>query len=482
MKTRVLVVDDDEEDFLIIQHYLFKIKNEEYHVDWCKDYDVAVNQILENNHDIYLIDFFLGKGEGIEIIETVRRQNFIKPIILLTGAGSRKLDQKALEKGASDFIDKNELRSDTVERALRYALERYHQQRYIRDQERKYRSLFELSLEPFFILDEALNVTEWNAAFLEMFGQFSTTKNQLKGISFRSLFKNSEDYEAFIDKLKNDGFVKSFKTKLNNNERDILCFLSISQLPKMGEKKERGYHVALNDLTKFMEQEAEIKKLDKLMMSGRMARMIAHEVRNPLTNIRLAIEELEEIENASKDDDTIALQKMIERNAQRIALLIEELLKSARPMELEKSTSDLIDIVNDAIDICQDRIELQNVKLTKKLPNLPCIGSWDVEKLAIAFVNIITNAIEAMEGITSPQLAIYLFQNDASFVLQIDDNGKGMDADTKSNLFDPLFTNRKGGLGLGMTTTLNVISMHEGTINVNSIENQGTEITVVLPR
>lgn len=479
MSIRVLIIDDDEEDFLIIKHFLSKIKSEEYCIDWCSDYDCAEGEISKDEHDIYLIDYFLGKGEGIDIIENVRKKNVLKPIILLTGAGNRFLDEKALEKGASDFLDKRELRSDTIERALRYALERYNQQRYIRNQERKYRSLFELSIEPFFILDDAFKIAEWNAAFVDVFSTSALPKSALKGKPFEALFKRPNDYTFFIEKLQKEGFAKGIKTVLFNGVRDIVCILSVSRLPRTSNHKNTGFHVALNDLSKIMEQEEELKKVDKLMMSGRMARMIAHEVRNPLTNIRLAVEELAEF--SSEDEDVITLQKMIERNAQRIANLIDDLLKSARPMELEKQTTDLLPILQDAIELCLDRIELQNVKLIRSIPDTPIVGDWDPEKLKIALVNIITNAIEAMENCPSPELCIQLNCEPDDLVILIRDNGKGMDKETQRNLFDPLFTNRKGGLGLGMTTTLNIISMHEGKINVQSDEEKGTEFRIVLP-
>src|SRR5690554_7564695 len=102
------------------------------------------------------MDHFLGKGEGIEIVENIRARNILKPLILLIGSSDYTVDEKAMAMGASDFLVKREVRVDTIERALRYALERYHQQRFIRAQEKKYRSLFELSMEPFLVLDEDL--------------------------------------------------------------------------------------------------------------------------------------------------------------------------------------------------------------------------------------------------------------------------------------------------------------------------------------
>ncbi len=481
MSIKVLIIDDDEDDFIIMSHYLSKIQTEEYDVYWCNDYDFAEQEILKGEHDIYLVDHFLGKGEGIEIIERIRARNILKPMILLTGSNDYSVDEKAMAKGASDFLVKKEVRVDTIERAMRYALERYHQQSYIRAQEKKYRSLFELSQEPFLVLDAEMNVSEYNAAFLDVFHDQNSSLNHLKGKSFSEFFKYEFDFNALIQQLEKDGYVKGFKTTLLDQKKDVVAIISIANLPKGINIEQNAYHVAISDLTKIMEQEAELKKAEKMSMSGRMARMIAHEVRNPLTNIRLAVGELSALSDLKEENsDARLLEQMIERNTIRISDLIDDLLKSARPPELEKVPSDLKTIINAAIDFCQDRVELLNVNLEIAFCKHEIEGEWDPEKLKIALVNIIINSIEAMGETEHPELLITLTEEEESPVIYIRDNGKGMDEETQINMFDPFFTNRKNGLGLGMTATLNIINMHKGRIVVNSTEGKGTEFKITL--
>ncbi|WP_107037660.1 hybrid sensor histidine kinase/response regulator [Brumimicrobium mesophilum] len=481
MSVKVLIIDDDEDDYVIMSHYLSKIQTEQYDVYWCNDYDFAEQEILNDEHDIYLIDHFLGKGEGIEIIERIRSRDVLKPMILLTGSSDYSVDEKAMAKGASDFLVKKEVRVDTIERAMRYALERYNQQRFIRAQEKKYRSLFELSLEPFLVLDNDMKITEYNAAFLDVFHNENTPLQQLKGKEFEELFKYDFDFKALTQQLDVNGYVKSFKTTLLNNNNDIVSILSIAHLPKEANIDGNTFHVAISDLTKIMEQEAELKKAEKINLSTRMARMIAHEVRNPLTNIRLAVGELSALSDAkSENEDAKLLEQMIERNTVRIADLIDDLLKSARPPELEIVPANLKVVINSAIDFCQDRVELLNVNLIKAFCDKEIEGDWDPEKLKIAFVNIIINSIEAMDETPRPEIMIILTEEDGSPVVYIRDNGKGMDEETQNSLFDPYFTNRKNGLGLGMTATLNIINMHKGKVVVNSSEGKGTEFKVTL--
>ena len=225
MSLKVLIIDDDEDDYVIMSHYLSKIQRIEYDVYWCNDYDFAEAEILKSEHDIYLIDHFLGKGEGIDIIQKIRERDILKPMILLTGASDIKVDEKAMSIGASDFLVKKDVRVDSLERTLRYAMERYHQQSFIRAQEKKYRSLFELSLAPFLVLDKEMKVAEYNAAFIDIFHDQNTPLHQLKGSSFGDLFKYDFDFQSLKNQLEKEGFVKGFKTTLLDNEKDVVVIL-----------------------------------------------------------------------------------------------------------------------------------------------------------------------------------------------------------------------------------------------------------------
>ncbi len=477
MSLSVLIIEDDEDDYIIMSHYLSRITTVEYVVNWCNDFDDALQEILKDEHDIYLIDHFLGKGEGVEIIQQVREYNVMKPLILLTGAGNINVDEKAMEMGASDFIVKKEVRVDTLERSLRYAMERYHQQRQIKEQEKKYRSLFELSMEPIIILNNDFEVTEHNAAFERVFHSDDSSAETLQDIRFQDLFKYDFDYNELMNNVKKKGAVQSFKTTMTNADKDIIVILSLARLPHSDDSQD-AYHLAINDVSALIEKEQEHKKNEKLSMTGRMARMIAHEVRNPLTNINLALGELRSITDGLEEADVF--QSMIERNTDRISKLIDDLLKSARPPELEKVHSNLQDILDAAIDFCQDRIALQNVDVKKVFPDQDVEGHWDPEKLKVVFVNIIINAIEAMEEVQQPELSIILSREDDFAMIYIMDNGKGMDEETQRSIYDPFFTIRKEGLGLGMTATLNIINMHEGKISVRSAIKKGTEFKVAL--
>lgn len=221
----------------------------------------------------------------------------------------------------------------------------------------------------------------------------------------------------------------------------------------------------------------ELKSLEKFVATGRIARTIAHEVRNPLTNIALASEQIKEITGTQEEAEV--LLDMIGRNVNRINQLVSDLLNSTRFAQLEFDDVYINELLDEAIGFASDRIELKEVQVTKDYARDLCRVHVDKEKIKIAFLNIIVNALEAME--TGKGLLEFRTRKVGNRCqVEIRDNGIGMDEETQARLFEPYFTAKKKGNGLGLTNTQNIILNHKGNINVRSKPGQGTTFIVTL--
>jgi signal transduction histidine kinase len=119
---KVLLIDDDEEDFLIARDILDDISQKKYALDWVADYDQAKATILANAHDVYLIDYRLGARDGLELITQAVQAGCTRPLILLTGQGDQAIDEKAMRAGAADYLVKNSLNPYQLERSIRYSM------------------------------------------------------------------------------------------------------------------------------------------------------------------------------------------------------------------------------------------------------------------------------------------------------------------------------------------------------------------------
>jgi signal transduction histidine kinase len=121
----VLLVEDDEDDYLITRDLLSDVEGVAYKVTWVTSYDQGLAEMKRSAHDIYLVDFRLGGSDGLELIREARAEKCEGPIILLTGQGDRQTDIKAMHAGASDFITKGRIDSSQLERSIRYAIEQH---------------------------------------------------------------------------------------------------------------------------------------------------------------------------------------------------------------------------------------------------------------------------------------------------------------------------------------------------------------------
>lgn len=221
----------------------------------------------------------------------------------------------------------------------------------------------------------------------------------------------------------------------------------------------------------------ELKDVEKFTSTGRIARTIAHEVRNPLTNILLATDQLKEMEN--KNEESVVLLELINRNATRINQLVSDLLDATRFTHLDFTRTDINDLLEEALLLAKDRIELNQVSVEKNYTNEPCEVFVDREKIKVALLNIIVNAVEAMEG-EKGVLQLKTRREGNKCIVEIRDNGKGMDEEALQKLFEPYFTSKMKGNGLGLTNTQNIILNHKGKINAYSKPGKGAMFSIML--
>lgn len=125
---RVLLVDDDEDDYRLTRAALSEIPNRRFEVEWEPDYDVALEKICRDEHDVYLVDYHLGARTGLELIESLKARKCSGPTILLTGQGEVQIDEAAQAAGAADYLEKGRLDSTILERIIRYAIRQHAQE------------------------------------------------------------------------------------------------------------------------------------------------------------------------------------------------------------------------------------------------------------------------------------------------------------------------------------------------------------------
>jgi PAS domain S-box-containing protein len=470
---KVLLIEDDEDDVFLAREYLAESAVFKFEMDWESQPEEARKKMVSGTYDIFLIDYRLGSETGLDLIRFSQENGVLTPSILLTGQGDLKVDLDATRFGAADYLVKTELNASMLERSIRYTLSQSKIILELNEKEKRYRSLFERSIDPIFLADERYRLIDVNESFLRF---FKYTRDNALGLSIRDLFHRAEDFKQFQSTVTSNGQIRDFETQLvaQDTEKKI-CLLNCIFIQDLGSSF-CCYQGIIHDQTMRKKAEKDMLIAERLSMTGKIARTIAHEVRNPLTNLNLALDQLKD-EMPSDNPSVKVYSDIIERNANRIEQLIGEMLSSSKPRDLNLELVTVADVLEETLMLTIDRLNLKQMKLEKNYASdLPRI-LVDKEKIKIALLNIIINATEAMEP-GKGVLKITTDLRDGFLTISICDNGKGIPPEEIEKLFDPFYTGKQGGMGLGLTSTKNILDSHTASVEVTSVLKQGTTFVI----
>jgi two-component system sensor histidine kinase AtoS len=251
----------------------------------------------------------------------------------------------------------------------------------------------------------------------------------------------------------------------------------------------------LEDLSERKALEAERRRLDRLAALGEMSAVVAHEIRNPIASIAAGVEYL--AAKMPKDSPEMQGAAMIQSEIQRVNRILEDILSVARPFQLNLSTENLSDIIEDVIQRCQPQIKkCQVTTSTIHTPDLPTL-KIDRQRLEQVFTNLIINATQAMQssGQQAEERKLILQTGIATqassirqkgkppeqVIITIADTGPGIPNAVRQRIFEPFFTTKARGTGLGLTVARRIVEEHKGTIKIESDEGQGTRFIITLP-
>lgn len=475
---RVLLIEDDEDDYVLTRTLVSSQENSNIRLDWVDNYADAVAAIQQNNYDVYLVDYRLGENTGIDLIQEAFRIGQRAPMILLTGQDDLTIDQSALELGAADYLVKGRIDAQILGRSIRYALKQADVLTELAEKENRYRSLFERSMDAIFVADERLTFQDANPAVEHLLGY---DREALKKTNPLRLFANPDEFRKLRFHVREYDQVKDFETVLLSRlGRKRACLISVWSVTDSSSSL-KWYQGIVRDVTEQKRAQQELITAEKLTMTGKIARSIAHEVRNPLTNLSLALDQLKD-EMPATDEYINTLTDIIRRNVDRIGQLVTEMLNSSKPRDLDRRQQDMNEVVTDTLQLVRDRLRLKSMQLITDFEPAGSFALIDREQVKTALVNILINAVEAMEpekGILTVRTA---YTDDNRVMVAVKDNGSGISDENRRRLFDPFFTGKAAGMGLGLTATQNIVASHRGSIEVESQVGQGTTFRIYFPR
>jgi two-component system sensor histidine kinase AtoS len=224
--------------------------------------------------------------------------------------------------------------------------------------------------------------------------------------------------------------------------------------------------------------EAQLIRSEKLAALGQLAAGIAHEVRNPLTSINILIHSMTENlppETAHRED-----LKVIEEEIQRINEIVEQFLRFAKPAPPLFKKTEIAPVFDEILQLLKPQLEREQISVHKGFDALPLI-TLDREQMKQVALNLLMNAIQAMPEGGRLDLSARVSEDNLWMKLSVRDSGIGIPPEDLKKLFDPFFSTKEGGIGLGLSIAHRIIDQHHGKVEVESHPGEGTTFHLWLP-
>ncbi len=303
---------------------------------------------------------------------------------------------------------------------------------------------------------------------------------EIKGKVFSEIFHFPGLQE--IHEITGSNFPNRFEgTFTRKDNKRIYLGMNISAL-KNDEGNTKGYICVFQDMTEFKEMEERVVQAERLAAIGSVAAGIAHEIRNPLASMSGSIQVLKQKPWAEKESKD--LMDIVVRETDRLNSIVTRFLDYAHPHPVKLAEYDINSLIQDTLSMLKNSPEYnQKILVSIRFEKNPLIIKIDSQQIQQVLWNLCLNSIQAMPNGGELKVSTKLINNKNNMcaMIQVSDTGCGIKKENKDSIFDPFYTTKKNGTGLGLASVCRIIENHKGTIKVQSKESEGSSITLQLP-
>ena len=268
---------------------------------------------------------------------------------------------------------------------------------------------------------------------------------------------------------------KEFDVEIKNKQR----LLSISVLPLVRDHQVSGSLIYVEDITEKRGKEARLRRAENLASLTTLAAGVAHEIKNPLGSLSIHIQL---IQKAVAGNQLSVLDKyiaVVNEEIDRLNRIVVDFLFAVRPMDLEPREGNINTLIAELVEFVRYELDEARIGCVMELSeNMPLID-FDERFMKQALLNLIKNAIAAMGN--GGTLTITTGFNDTEIQISVKDTGVGISEENLPKIFEPYFTTKPTGTGLGLTLVFKIIREHQGDLNVKSREGEGADFIITLP-
>jgi two-component system sensor kinase FixL len=349
-------------------------------------------------------------------------------------------------------------------------------ERALRTSESRWRAIVESAVDAIIVIDARGRLEAFNPAAERLFGY---TEGEVAGRNVNMLMPEPHhgEHDRYLERYLTTGVQKIIGVgrEVTGRRKDGSAFpahLSVGEMVMDGQPKFTGI---LHDLTGRVRMETRLREQSALTKLGEMAAVVAHEVKNPLTGIRGAIQVIGGRLPAGSKDAAVAREIIARLDA--LNDLMKDLLLFARPPTPRFAPVGIVSLLQTVADLVRQDPALDGLRIDVVGSVPPVTG--DAELLKIVVQNLILNAVHATGGRGAIRVAAVV--TDEGCEVTVTDDGPGIPPDVREKLFTPFFTTKARGTGLGLSTAKRLIEAHGGTINLDSPPGGGTIVTLRFP-
>jgi PAS domain S-box-containing protein len=495
---KLVIIEDDDAHFQLMKRAIIKAYPDAS-IHYFQEAAGCLEMLDEINPDLVVADYLLPGMNGIEFLKSLNREKRDIPVIIITGQGDENLAIQAMKLGAWDYLVKSGDFFPLIPSVIGKVVREWKLKASLQGSQRRFREIFSQSPIGIAVYDQNGLLVEANKSCMDIFGvsdpahmkgfKLIDAPNAPPELKARLLEGETVRYEAPFD------FDKVDALELFERDRSGMAYLEIVITPMQGgtNRDDSGYLVQIQDITrrKLAEEEKKELQIQRMESIFTLAGGIAHDFNNALSSITGNIDLLKmDLPNMAGIDRYV---EAMGNAAQRMVHLTDQLLAYARGGKYWPKNISLSEFVEETLPMIQHKIDPAICVKTNLTSDIFSI-EVDMTQMHMVLSAVVINAAEAIEG--QGQIIIRTSNKEIDdgiakynpglkpgrySCLTVQDNGKGMDAETKRKIFEPFFTRKFQGRGLGMAAVYGIVKNHGGWISVESQLGKGTVVRIYLP-
>ena len=495
--TRVLLVDDEEDEFILARDLLRRAGETRFTLEWASTFEGGLELLEYGLVNVCLVDYQLGARTGLDFVREGQAMSTDVPLILMTGRGGRAVDADAISAGAADYLDKAELTPALLERSIRYAIERASTLRQLRESEGLHRSIIASISEGLLVLSADGRVVAANPAAGRIL--------QIVPAALVGRYASDDEW-SWLDTdgaslvgrnhplhLVDDRPMRSRIFGIHRRD-GTTRWLAVSSGSMRDVGRDAAFVVSFEDVTEARETAQRLAQADRVDALDRLAGVMAHDFNNLVTVMRGCVDLL--MDESDPVDVKHEVLANLSSTTDRASDLTRQLLDLRGQSRGDSRVVDLVVFVEALAGMIRQLVG-ERIKLTLTDLTEPAFVRVDPTRLEHAILNLAANARDAMPD--GGQLAIDVAIERANsgsmgpghrlaggdcVALTVRDTGTGMDDGALARVFEPYFSTkgRGRGTGLGLASVYGTVQDSGGDIRIESAPGAGTTVRILLPR